>query len=155
VLLAHTDSAGRRRRGHRLSVGGRCYTKLGRRHPRKDKRVSFPLPKVSASCSAPASCIRPSLCRPSESLLAAVQHSPAPRPFFGCVAEFPHRDSPSRSAPPPTDLAASLRLVEAKRASPSLASHPFTSHPHSHPPPKPSPPGLAVDDEQSFVTTGT
>lgn len=75
--------------------------------------------------------------------IAAVQHSSAPRPLFGCVGEHPHSDRPSRLSPPPTDLAASLRPVQAKRASPVLASHPFTIHSQ----PIPSTPGSAFLDE--------
>jgi hypothetical protein len=42
-----------------------------------------------------ASRVHTSLCRPLH-LIAAVQRSPALRPFFGCVAAFPPLDTPSR-----------------------------------------------------------
>jgi hypothetical protein len=56
-----------------------------------------------------------SLCRPPHRI-AVVQLSPAPRPLFGCAAQFPHVSTPDRLP----------ETAEAKRTSLSLASLPYT-----------------------------
>jgi hypothetical protein len=109
-------------------------------------RFSFRSHSKSLFCwplhSASAFCIHNQPLSASLHSIAAVQHSSAPRPLFGCVVEHRIATAPAAFSTP-TDLAASLRPVQAKRASPSLASHPFTIHLA----PIPSTPGCAFFDE--------